>query len=545
MQGPETASGGRPDDGRRRKRYLLGPALLLLLAAAALAFRFPQLGERPMHADESVHALKFGELWEKGDYRYDPNEFHGPTLYYAALPVVRLLGRHTYADITEADYRLTIVLFGAGLLLLLWLLADGLGWPAALCAAVLFGLSPAFVFYSRYYIQETLLAFFTLGMLGCGWRYAVSRRPAWLLAAGLCAGLMLASKETAVLAFAAAGAALALPALLARRSKAPASGDAVCPSSHLPIPRHLAGAILVALATAFFFLSGNLRHPVAAFDYVRSFTPWMHRAGGQTLHVHPWNYYLGILLYSHPPRSPVWTEALSVGLALVALVVAFARPRALPAHVNPALVRFLALYTVFLTAIYSAIPYKTPWCLLSFLEGMILLAGVGAATLVTRAPGWPLKGIVALLLLAGAGHLGWQSCQANFSERYMLDNPYVYAHTVPDFLELANEIDGLAKVSPAGYQTVIKVFSVNNYYFPLPWYLRRFPNVGYWTEVPADANAPIVIASPEFEETLTKRLGATHQVPHSYGLRSGVFLEVWVEKGLWRKYLARPQRADE
>ena len=37
--------------------------------------------------------------------------------------------------------------------------------------------------------------------------------------------------------------------------------------------------------------------------------------------------------------------------------------------------------------VYSAIPYKTPWCLLGFLHGMILLAGVGAVVLVRSARG--------------------------------------------------------------------------------------------------------------------------------------------------------------
>ena len=52
----------------------------------------------------------------------------------------------------------------------------------------------------------------------------------------------------------------------------------------------------------------------------------------------------------------------------------------------PAFVRFLALYTFALAAAYSLIAYKTPWCLLSFWHGMILLAGVGAAWLVRRRP---------------------------------------------------------------------------------------------------------------------------------------------------------------
>jgi hypothetical protein len=29
----------------------------------------------------------------------------------------------------------------------------------------------------------------------------------------------------------------------------------------------------------------------------------------------------------------------------------------------------LAFYTLILLALYSAIPYKTPWCLLGFLHG--------------------------------------------------------------------------------------------------------------------------------------------------------------------------------
>ena len=41
--------------------------------------------------------------------------------------------------------------------------------------------------------------------------------------------------------------------------------------------------------------------------------------------------------------------------------------------------RFLCFYTLLMLVTYSAIPYKTPWCVLGFLHGMILLAGAGAA----------------------------------------------------------------------------------------------------------------------------------------------------------------------
>ena len=39
---------------------------LLAVAAGALAFRLPGLNNRPMHVDEAVQAVKFGELYEKG-----------------------------------------------------------------------------------------------------------------------------------------------------------------------------------------------------------------------------------------------------------------------------------------------------------------------------------------------------------------------------------------------------------------------------------------------------------------------------------------------
>ncbi len=48
--------------------------LLLLIAGLGLALRAPDLELRPMHNDEAVNGIKFGQLWEKGSYKYDPNE---------------------------------------------------------------------------------------------------------------------------------------------------------------------------------------------------------------------------------------------------------------------------------------------------------------------------------------------------------------------------------------------------------------------------------------------------------------------------------------
>ena len=120
--------------------FLTGWLLLLL---GALVLRLPQLSQRPMHTDESVHAIKFGTLWEKGVYRYDPHEYHGPTLYYATLPVAWLSPARRFAELTETDLRLVPALFGAGLVLILPLLRRALGPPATLAAGLLTVISPA------------------------------------------------------------------------------------------------------------------------------------------------------------------------------------------------------------------------------------------------------------------------------------------------------------------------------------------------------------------------------------------------------------------
>src|SRR5213078_2970523 len=98
-------------------------------------------------------------------------------------------------------------------------------------------------------------------------------------------------------------------------------------------------------------------------DSVRAYFPWLKRAGGQSPHIHPWNFYLERLAWFHPAKGPIWSEGLILMLAAVGAVVSWVGNK-------PPLHRFLGLYTILLTVIYSAISYKTPWCLLSFFQGM-------------------------------------------------------------------------------------------------------------------------------------------------------------------------------
>src|SRR5256885_14992579 len=84
----------------------------LLAVGIALGLRSPHLQWKPMHNDEGVNAVKFGELWEHGIYKYDPSEYHGPTLPYATALINRLTGAPHYKDFTETRLRVVTVLFG-------------------------------------------------------------------------------------------------------------------------------------------------------------------------------------------------------------------------------------------------------------------------------------------------------------------------------------------------------------------------------------------------------------------------------------------------
>ena len=192
---------------------VLAAVLVVAIAAGAFAFRVPRLEQRPMHTDEAVHAAKVGILLETGAYTYDPLEYHGPTIYYAALPFIWVSGARTLAETSEWQFRIVPVVFGVGLVLLLLLVLDGLGPWEAVCAAILTAISPAMVFYSRYYIQEIPLVFFTFCAIAAGWRHMHSKRMGWALLCGLSLGLMLATKETAVIAYGAMAEALVLTSL--------------------------------------------------------------------------------------------------------------------------------------------------------------------------------------------------------------------------------------------------------------------------------------------------------------------------------------------
>jgi uncharacterized protein (TIGR03663 family) len=507
--------------------------LLLLSAALAALLRFPRLDDRPMHNDEAVNAVKFGKLWETGVYRYDLNEHHGPSLYYATLAFNRLSFAPEFSQFSETRLRLVIAIFGLGLVLLLPLITDALGRASLSWAALFTALSPALVFYSRYYIHEILLVFFALLALGAGWRYWRSRRIGWLLLVGAALGLMDATKETFVISLAAAAVAVGLNQTWNRLIDASEQ-----PVKAAPINLwHAAAALGVWVLVAVSVFSSFFANPSGPLDSLRSYLPWINRAGGESPHIYSWHFYLERLAYFHPARSPLWTEGLLLILALAGAIAGFRRRRLVGA--NASFVRFLAIYAFVLTGFYSFLPYKTPWCLLNFWHPIVLLAGVGAASLIRTLRQTSARLCLTAILLIGAFHLAWQSWQLNTEYAADPRNPYVYAQTSPDLLDLVKSAEAVARLSPEGYLTLVQVVAPEDDYWPLPWYLRRFRNVGWWDKMPPNPYSPILVLSPRipfsYDESKLHLMGF-------YGLRPQVPLTLFVDSDLWRRWAAQQRQ---
>ena len=351
-----------------------------------------------------------------------------------------------------------------------------LGTAGAAVAALLVAISPAMVFYSRYYIHETPLVFFSFGALLAACRYLRKPGAAPALLAGACAGLMHATKETAPLALGSMLLALALTRLADRWR-----GQARPPISSLVRGRDLLLALLAAILVSSLLFSSFLSHPRGIVDSVRAYGIYLDRAGAASWHFHPWHYYLRLLIHFPAEGTPFWTEGLILVLAVVGGAAGWTG-RGVPGA-DPRILRFLGFYTLLMLVLYSAIPYKTPWCLLGFLHGMILLAGVGAVFLVRASRGVAMKALVVRAPGRGRGASGLAGLLRELPLRGRSPEPLRLRPHRDRRVRDRRALEGLARAHPDGPSMPIQVISRENLW-PLPWYLRGFSSVAWWNGVP-------------------------------------------------------------
>jgi uncharacterized protein (TIGR03663 family) len=474
---------------------------LALIALAALVWRGWGLAARPMHADEANQAVKAGELLEGGRYAYDPSDHHGPVLYYAVLPVAWARGQATLAELDEVTVRLVPAVAGALSVLLLGFLAAPLGrWPS-LAACAFLAASPPAVYYSRYFVQETLLVAFTLGAFLCARRWWATGRLGWAAAAGACLGLMQATKESAPLFVLCALVALLAAGRLPRREAGgrPVAAVAACAS---------AAVLVVAL-----FYSSFGSHLCGLRDALGAYREAAVRLGsGGTGHEKPWWYYVRLFAWERSGGLTFEQAGFSI-LALAGAGVALSG--------GPPLLRWAAAYTGLVLLALSAVAYKTPWHAVHLVPGLAILAA-GALAFLSRRRAGAVAAVAATLAVLAM--LAFQSDRVSRAYASDARNPYAYVHSSPDVLKFRALADRAMSLSP-----VRPVRVISEEYWPLPWYFRGLQGVGYWNTLPQECDGAMVVASAGLAEAVAARLHGPYDRAY-LGLRPGFVCVVFTPR---------------
>ncbi|HKR00236.1 MAG TPA: flippase activity-associated protein Agl23 [Pyrinomonadaceae bacterium] len=511
-------------------------ASLCILAVAAL-LRLYELGLKPLHHDEGVNGFFLTNLYRDGVYHYNPENYHGPTLYYFALAVTKLNGFlfGDAAGLSTVAVRLVPAFFGIATVWLALQLRRRIGAIGALTAAALIALSPGNVYVSRYFIHEAHFVFFTLGIVVAALRYWETADPVYLMLASISAALLFATKETAIISVVVLGLAWAVSAIYMRLVK---RGGSVPwekkgaqgrkrKNRRQPLVQRAAAlerfggprqvALMAALALSVFIFV-NILFYSSFFTYwegvdgaIQSLKIW---AGtGTKDHGHPWHTYLWWLLQEEAPLL-----ILGTGGAILALVLRRNR-----------FAIFAGAWAFGILAAYSLIPYKTPWLMLSFIVPLAIVGGYCVDELYRWARSSGASLLALALAVAACAVCAVQAVRLSFY-RYDDDKyPYVYAHTYREFLPLIDEIDELAKRAGTGKETGVTITAGE--YWPMPWYMRNYPKAGFWGKM-VETQEPIVVGSLEQEQELVSMLGDRYVRVNAYPLRPGVTLLLYARRDL-------------
>jgi uncharacterized protein (TIGR03663 family) len=513
-------------------KYLLAFTAILVLAGLA---RFTGLDQRPMHNDEAVNAYKLGIMVETGEYRYDRNEYHGPVLYYASRIITAVLGQSYFVSLTESSLRSVTAIFGMAMLIILLLLVESLGWITLLVMALLYALSPAMVFYSRYFIHEMLLVFFGFAAIISGYKYLVSRKISWVILAGISLGLMHATKETCIINYAAIGISAIVILIMVKQNGPIGAGGSGYPFWHVLL------AVFVGVLVSITFYSSFFTNSQGIIDSISAYQVYFTRAGADDAHLHPWYYYLDLLVYAGNHPGMPWSELWLILLSLAGFILLAKKKEK---RQGEYFLLFMGLYTYLLMIVYSIISYKTPWNILQFYIGTLLLAGYGIVHMFSMLkPRW-LKTGMAVLVITGGIHWLWTSYSINFRQYSDPANPYVYAHTGEDVREITEMVSLVSQVHPDGPELNMDIVFPDSEYWPLPWYLRAHSNAAWWDHVDfGQPTAPLVIAAASEEKDLIRKIyelpppGQRHLYISLYDsykeLRPGQELRVYIRKDLW------------
>ncbi|HMO79187.1 MAG TPA: glycosyltransferase family 39 protein [Pyrinomonadaceae bacterium] len=558
-------------------------------AITALAFflRFYWLALKPFHHDEGVNGWFLTNLFRTGVYKYDPENYHGPTLYYISLAFSKAFGLDT------VTVRWSVAVWGVLIVVLAFYLRPYLGRIGSLAAAAFLALSPGMVFISRYFIHEIFFVFLSLtivmsvvyfierrkaGPFAIGWMFLLllvcflpsalnlarviagegsdnfvyiavtvfaleavlvffvvwmlaawrDGRPIYFLLAMASVALFFATKETAFITLGTMAIAVLLVWLWRRNMAATLDkgGEDDIADAGLN-GENFREAIGTGADRWLIWTAGIL---MLIYVFVLFFSSFFTYPEGVKKALEAYAIWTKTGTRDHTDNGWqaylewAWqVEAPIVLLSAVGTAIAFLKAR----H---RFAMFAGLWTLGLFLAYSIIPYKTPWLALSFILPACLAAGY-AINEIAKYGGRNGIAAAAAIGTAACGVLAYQTYDHNFVRYDDEKMPYVYAHTRREFLDMVADIERFAEASGKGEKAAVDIVSPD--YWPLVWYLRDYREAVFHGQLVDRSSAEMIVAKRRDQENdVTARYSANYAYYGTYGLRPGVELMLLVRKDL-------------
>jgi 4-amino-4-deoxy-L-arabinose transferase-like glycosyltransferase len=279
---------------------------------------------------------------------------------------------------------------------------------------------------------------------------------------------------------------------------------------------HLFGALLVGYFLIVFFYSGNFLNPRGLLGIFETFKTWTKTGVDSAGHgkptydlfslvPHPLRHFGPLASFSRLKLNWYWVKLMvsyewfSVLGLLFSLRYLFGGNSAL---------RYLAIYGVGVLFVYSIIPYKTPWCIISIDWPFLFLGAAALAFLWDNLP----RFISVVFGLGLLGQLAYKSYALNFVHYDDPKQMYAYVQTFRDYRKFVDPILQKLRSDPAAKQHLRGLILLESY-FPIPWVIDEIRDIGYYSEGvdkwPKDLDADFIAVldtdSQDAEDHLTKK----------------------------------------
>jgi len=205
--------------------------------------------------------------------------------------------------------------------------------------------------------------------------------------------------------------------------------------------------------------TGFLHHRQGATDFFKALMPWLKTGVGGSGHEKPFSYWLSAF------GRYEWAAAAGFVGALAGL---FGRSWKM---------RFFAALALVNWLVYSAISYKTPWCVITILWPFVFVAGLWIEFIVInrrRSPAfWLALCVAAVIAVQSAA----ADVRLNFIHYADPSEQYVYVQTTND-LKVIEEIIGKKILSSPEARNMKLQINLKDPW-PFPWLFSRFPGIAF------------------------------------------------------------------